>query len=213
MAYIFLDESGDLGFNFKKKGTSKFFIVTFLFVEGSKSPIEKIIKKTHSELKEKTKRRIGILHAVNEKPITRQRLLKRLTDKDCTIMAVYLNKQKVFTKLQDEKQVLYNYVTNILLDRIYTRKVVPTDKKIELIASRRETNKFLNENFKDYLNRQIKSNHRGAIKIFIKTPAEEKSLQAVDFISWAIFRKHEKGDDGYYNIIKNKIIEENPLFP
>lgn len=213
MAYIFLDESGDLGFNFKKKGTSKFFIVTFLFIEGSKNPIEKIVKKTHSELKKKIRRRVGILHAVSEKPITRRRLLKRLAEKDCTMMAVYLNKQKVFTKLQDEKQVLYNYVTNILLDRIYTKKVVPIDKEVELIASRRETNKFLNENFKDYLNRQIKNSHKGAIKISIKTPAEEKSLQAVDFISWAIFRKHEKSDDSYYNIIKNKVIEESPLFP
>lgn len=213
MAYIFLDESGDLGFNFKKKGTSKFFIVTFLFIAGPKKPIEKIVKKTHSELKKKIKRRVGILHAVSEKPITRRRLLKRLAEKDCTMMAVYLNKQKVFTKLQDEKQVLYNYVTNILLDRIYTKKVVPIDKEVELIASRRETNKFLNENFKDYLNRQIKNSYKGTIKISIKTPAEEKSLQAVDFISWAIFRKHEKSDDSYYNIIKNKVIEESPLFP
>lgn len=212
MAYIFLDESGDLGFNFKNKGTSKFFIVTFLFVEGSKNPIEKIVKKTHAELKKKIKRKVGVLHAVNEKPIIRQRLLNRLAKKDYAIMAIYLNKQKVFTKLQDEKQVLYNYVTNILLDRIYTRKIIPTDKEIQLVASRRETNKFLNENFKNYLNRQIRSNHKGIIKIFIKTPAEEKSLQAVDFISWAVFRKHEKGDDSYYNIIKDKIIEERSLF-
>ena len=26
MAYIFMDESGDLGFNFKKKKTSKYFV-------------------------------------------------------------------------------------------------------------------------------------------------------------------------------------------
>ena len=32
MAYIFMDESGDLGFNFKKAKTSKNFIITFLFV-------------------------------------------------------------------------------------------------------------------------------------------------------------------------------------
>lgn len=213
MSYIFLDESGDLGFNFKKKKTSKFFVVTFLFVEDNKSSIEKIVKRTHSELKKKTKRKVGILHAVNEKAITRQRLLKRLAEKNCVIMVIYLNKNKVFTKLQDEKQVLYNYVTNILLDRIYTRKIVPIDKKIKLIASRRETNKFLNDNFKSYLNRQIKNKHNGEIKISIKTPHEEKVLQAVDFVSWAIFRKYENSDDSYYNIIKNKIIEENPLFP
>lgn len=213
MAYIFLDESGDLGFDFKKKGTSDFFVVTFLFVDGSKKIIEKIVKNTHAQLSRKIKRRIGVLHATNEKPVTRQRLLKKLVASDCSIMSIYLNKKKVFTKLQDEKQVLYNYVTNILLDRIYTKKVVTNNKEIELIASRRETNKFLNENFKDYLNNQVKSNHDGKMKVSIKTPSEEKSLQAVDFVSWAIFRKYEKGEDSYYNIIKNKIIEESPLFP
>jgi hypothetical protein len=212
MAYIFLDESGDLGFDFRKEKTSKFFIVTCLFT-GNKRPIEKVVKKTHSELKKKYKRRFGILHAVKEKPITRQRLLKRLNEKDCTIMTIYLNKKKVYTKLRDEKPVLYNYVTNILLDRIYTKKIIPIKDRVELIASRRETNKFLNENFKNYLNRQVENRHKTEIKISIRTSSDEKALQAVDFVSWAIFRKYEYGDDSYYNIIKNKIVEENPLFP
>ena len=213
MAYIFLDESGDLGFNLKKKGTSKNFLISFLFVTGMKRPLEKVIKKTHSELSKSIKKRVGVLHATNEKPITRQRLLKRISEKSCTIMTIYLNKEKVFTKLQDEKQVLYNYVTNILLDRIYSKRVIDSDGEIELIASRRETNKFLNENFKNYLKKKLGDKHKGTIKVSIKTPAEEKILQAVDFVSWAIFRKYEKGDDRYYNIIKDKIIEESPLFP
>jgi len=208
-----LDESGDLGFNFKKRGTSNFFVITLLFIEGSKGPIEKIIKKTHSQLAKKFKRRIGVLHAVYEKPVTRQRILKGIAKKDCLVMTIYLNKKKVFTNLQDEKQVLYNYVTNILLDRIYVKKIISSDKSIELIASRRETNKFLNENFKDYLRRQVKSIHKGTIQISIKTPAEEKCLQATDFLSWAFFRKYEKGDDSYYNIFNGKIVEESSLFP
>jgi hypothetical protein len=212
MAYIFLDESGDLGFNFSKKKTSKVFVVTCLFTEN-KRLIEKVVRKTHSELKKKYKKRLGILHATKEKPITRQRLLRRLSEKDCFIMTIYLNKTKVYTNLREEKAVLYNYVANILLDRIYTKKIVPIEKPIELIASKRETNKFLNENFKNYLSNQVKNRHKVPIKIIIKSPAEEKSLQAVDFVSWAIFRKYEYGDDSYYNIIKNKIIEENPLFP
>lgn len=128
-------------------------------------------------------------------------------------MTIYLNKRKVYTKLQDEKQVLYNYVTNILLDRIYSKKIIPVKTRIELIASRRETNKFLNENFKNYINSQVKNRHKIEIKVNIKTPFEEKTLQVVDFVSWAIFRKYEYKDDSYYNIIKNKIAEENPLFP
>ncbi len=212
MAYIFLDESGDLGFNFKKKKTSKFFVITCLFAENHRV-IEKAVRKTHAELREKYKRKFGVLHAAKEKPITRKRLLKRLSESECTIMTIYLNKSKVYTNLQDEKQVLYNYVVNILLDRIYTKKIVPIKNKIFFVASRRETNKFLNDNFKNYLNNKVKDNHRGKLEIDIKAPFEEKSLQAVDFASWAIFRKYEYGDDSYYNLIENKIVEENPLYP
>lgn len=42
---------------------------------------------------------------------------------------------------------------------------------------------------------------------------ENKSLQAVDFISWAIFRKYESKNYRFYNIIKTKIVEESLLFP
>lgn len=213
MAHIFLDESGDLGFDFNKKGTSKFFVITLLFLGDGTSAIEKAVKKTHAELAKKRKRRAGVLHAVHEKPVTRQRLLKRIAEKDCTIMAIYLNKRKVFTRLQDEKQVLYNYVANILLDRIFTKKIIPSDKPIELIASRRETNKFLNENFRDYLTRQVENNHARSITVSVRTPSAEKGLQAVDFVSWALFRKYEHGDDSYYNVFKTKVVEESPLFP
>ena len=128
-------------------------------------------------------------------------------------MAIYLNKRRVYTKLQNEKAVLYNYVANILLDRIMTKRLIPISEPVYLIASKRETNKFLNENFREYLKGQIRNAHRLDLHIEIKTPAEEKSLQAVDFISWAIFRRLEQGDDSYYNLIRSKIIEENPLFP
>lgn len=211
MPYIFLDESGDLGFDFKKLRTSRIFVITCLFTEN-KRPIEKVVAKTHSELKKKHKKRGGVLHCYQEKPITRQRLLRRLNDKDCAIMTIYLNKEKVYTKLQNEKDILYNYVTNILLDRICTKKMIDISKPIILIASRKETNKFLNQNFKDYLSRSIKNNHSVDLKVEIKTSHEEKALQAVDFVSWSIFRKYQYHDENYYNIIKQKITEERPLY-
>lgn len=133
MPFIFMDESGDLGFDFLKSGTSKYFLIT--------------------------------------------------------------------------------YVTNILLDRIFIKKLIPLHSTIELIASKRETNKFLNANFRDYIENQATDNHSINLKVEIRTPAEEKSLQAVDFVSWAIFRKYEYGDEDYYNTIKGSIVEENPLFP
>lgn len=213
MAYILLDESGDLGFNFKKKKTSKFFVITFLFVED-KRPLEKMVKKVFKGFsKTEVKTHHGMLHAYKETPKTRQKVLNLFREKNISnVITIYLNKRKVYTRLQDEKQVLYNYVTNILLDRVCTKKLIPIDGKITLIASRRETNKFLNENFSAYLKDQARTNHKLDIEIDIKSPTQEKSLQVVDMLSWAIFRKYEHGDETYYNLIKQDIVEENSLF-
>ncbi|HMO79133.1 MAG TPA: DUF3800 domain-containing protein [Candidatus Paceibacterota bacterium] len=213
MAYIFLDESGDLGFNFTKRKTSKFFIVTFLFTKN-KNELEKMVKKTFKSFSKKDfNNHSGVLHSNKESPKTRNRILNLFREKGtCDIITIYLNKNRVYTKLKDEKHILYNYVTNILLDRVFTKKLIPLDKKIKIIASRRETNKFLNENFSSYIKNQTKNNHKFDIEIEIKSPALEKGLQVADFISWAIFRKYEHGDSSYYNLIKSKIVEENPLF-
>lgn len=209
--YIFLDESGDLGFNPLKKN-SKFFIVTILFSKD-KSILEKITKTIHKGLRKRVKKISGgILHSYKEKPETRRRMLELLSTKECAIMVICLNKSRVFTHLKDEKYVLYNYVTNILLDRIMRKKLFDISAPIMLVAARRETKKFLNQNFTNYLKHQVESKHKLLIQISVKSPNEEKSLQVVDFISWAIFRKYELKDESYYEIIKKKIIEENTLF-
>lgn len=72
--------------------------------------------------------------------------------------------------------------------------------------------KFLNQNFHDYLCRQIETNHGAALHVEIKTPAEEKCLQAADIVSWSIFRKYEYADDRYYQLLKPIIVEKNPLY-
>ena len=213
MAYIFLDESGDLGFDFKKKKTSKFFVITFLFAKDKKV-VERMVKKVFKGFsKLEVKNHHGVLHAYKETPRTRQKLLNMVRENNTSnVIVIYLNKRKVYSKLQDEKQVLYNYVTNILLDRVCTKKLIPIDEKISLVASRRETNKFLNQNFTAYLKNQVRNNHKLDIDIEIKSPTQEKSLQVVDMLSWSVFRKYEHGDESYYNIIKPDIIEENSLF-
>ncbi|MBI4023251.1 DUF3800 domain-containing protein [Candidatus Berkelbacteria bacterium] len=213
MACIFLDESGDLGFDFTKRKTSRFFVITCMFVTN-KRPVEKIIKKAFQGFtKMQRKAHHGMLHAYKETPALRTKILGQMAEKDVTFLTIYLNKQKVYTRLHDEKHVLYNYVANILLDRISTKKLVPTKGPIHLIASRRETNRFLNDNFKQYLKTQVQTNHKLLMKVEIKTPAEEKCLQIVDFACWAIFRKHEHNDETYYSLIRQKIIAESPLFP
>jgi hypothetical protein len=213
MAHIYMDESGCLGFDFTKRGTSRHFVITFLF-STQKRRLDKIVKKTFQSMPARVRRaHNGVLHCNNEKPALRMKVLQLLAaEETASIMAIRLNKEKVYASLQNEKTVLYNYVTNILLDRIFTRKLVPLDEPLHLIASRRETNKFLNHNFQAYLEQQTTKNHKLALDVSILPPHAEKGLQVVDFASWAIFRSYERGDSSYYDVIRNKVAEDKSLF-
>ena len=142
MSYIFFDESGDLGLDFTKRRTSKHFVVTFLFTQ-EKRLVEKIAKKGFTSLAPRERKgHTGVLHAVNELPKTRQRVLGELSSRDVPILALYLDKERVYTKLQGEREVLYNFVTNVLLDRIMTKKLILIGQKITLVASQRELTAF-----------------------------------------------------------------------
>ena len=130
MNYIFFDESGDLGFNEDKKN-SKYFVVSFLFVKKTqKRSLEKIISKIFRKFsKKEVKISGGVLHAVKEKPQTRKKVLSEMAKKDISLFFITLNKQKVYANLQDEKHVLYNYVVNILLNRLFDKNLLPQEER------------------------------------------------------------------------------------
>lgn len=209
MAYIFLDESGDLGF---KKTSSKWFLFTIVLTNNHKK-IEKVIKNIRKGLKKKYK--LKELHAYHANGITRHRMLKKLSElDDLKVLCIVLNKKKVYVDLQNQKNYLYNFTANILLDRLHNRNLIETDEPISLYIDKKDTNKFIRENFEKYLkDNLVKRGNSGKIEIKIKPSHAERCLQAVDFVSWAIFRKYERGDYEYYEDIKNKIIEERLLFP
>jgi len=209
MAYIFMDESGDLGFDLSKSATSKNFVITFLFAE-SEYHINRIVSKVFKSMPKKSfQKHCGALHCFKETEKVRLKLFNLLKERDdISIMVIKINKEKIYTRLGKEREVLYSYITNILLNRIHTKKLIPLDKPIHFIASKRDTNALSNYKFHKYL----EQNNELPLKISLKRPCDKKGLQIVDFVSWAIFRKEEHKDDSYYNIIKYLIVEENPLF-
>ncbi len=182
MAYIFMDESGDLGFNKEKTRSSKNFIITFFFCDNP-NPFEKIVRKTFLSMpQEKQKNHCGTLHACHEHPKTKVKMYNLLKEKkDFSIMVIRLNKAKVYTDLQNEKNILYNYITNILLDRIINKKLCNLKEPIHFVASQKDTNKYLNKVFTDYITSKVKN--RIDLKLEIKSSSKHKCLQIADFLS------------------------------
>jgi len=121
-----------------------------------------------------------------------------------------LNKTRVYPHLQDKKNIVYNYITSFLLQKILSEE----SDKIEFVVDRLYT-KRNREEFNDYIKYKIRRELRRTTKISIehKNSEEERCLQAVDFVAGAIYHKYVFGDESYYSIIRNKIQEEIRYLP
>jgi hypothetical protein len=139
--------------------------------------------------------------------------MKALAGLDISVVTTVLNKKKVYIDLQNQKNYLYTYTANVILDRLMNSDLIPKNSPISLVVDRKDTKKNLNMNFISHITEAMEKNHGAGFEMSLATSHKEKGIQAVDFISWAIFRKYEKGDFEFYEIIKDKIIDERLLFP
>ncbi|MCR4277965.1 MAG: DUF3800 domain-containing protein [Candidatus Berkelbacteria bacterium] len=209
MSYIFLDESGDLGF---KKRSSKWFVFTVVLANDPKH-LERAVNRTWRPLKKKH-RSVGKLHATKEKDVTRKRLLTSIGKiEDLQILSIALDKSKVHIDLQSQKHFLYNYTANLLLELLYSQKVVDGGEVIELFVDRKDTKKELQENFVRYLMDSFGKMGKGEVSITLHTSHQNKSLQAVDFVAWAVFQKYERKITKFYDLVESKIVVERLVYP
>jgi len=207
MTYIYFDESGDLGFDFSKRGTSEQFLVTFMIAEN-KRPISTLVKKTFASLPVATKRKhSGSLHAYYEKKATRIKLLRGLAAKDVKIATIRLSKHKIL--IAGDPHELYANIAITLINRLFADGIINDADAVTLIASRRNTSKILNARFSESIINDARGTKFG---VNIVKPVDDKCLQAVDFISWAFWQKYEKNDNTYARLLANKTIREYDLY-
>jgi len=210
LAYIFLDESGDLGF---KKTSSKWMVFAIALI-GNKRLLEKVIVTVRKELKKKHKK-LNELHANRADYVTRKRMFNQLAHvPGLQVLCVMLNKSKVHIDFENQKNYLYTYAVNILLENLLTKNLISLREPIQIFIDRKDTNKNIRDNFVAHLKKSLaKKSRNRSLEIRLEMSHDEKALQAVDFLSWAIFRKYESGDFEFYEMIKKLIVQEDVLFP
>jgi len=143
------------------------------------------------------------LKANNTSDVIRKAILKKLNKLDIEIYTIIINKKKVYDYLKEKKHILYNYITQLILNECSFDGNV-----VDLIVDRRG-GKILSQAFTNYIRTKfIEKNEGCKIRIEHENSEKDGGLQMVDFVSWAIFRKYEYGQDTFYNIIKEKIIIE-----
>ncbi len=108
MKTIYLDESGDLGFSFKKN-SSKFFVITLFETFLSEKELNKIIKITKQRtIKKKDKRKFEIKGSCENTSFkTKEFLIKKIIEKDknIKITSIIVDKENIYDNLRDKKEL------------------------------------------------------------------------------------------------------------
>ncbi|MEK6859224.1 MAG: DUF3800 domain-containing protein [Nanoarchaeota archaeon] len=203
MKYIFLDESGDLGF---KDKSSKFFVITLMCCDvHTEIEISRIIKKIRRKILKKKMKNTSELKGNNSSDKIRNAVLEKASKKNIEIYTIILDKSKVYNYLRDYKDKLYNYTANLILNECSF-----DNNKISLVVDKRGG--VLAADFNRYIKFKLINKNNCDIKVEHKNSNKDGCLQVLDFISWAIFRKYESKDEEFYNIIRSKITTEKHMF-
>jgi len=119
------------------------------------------------------------------------------------IVAVILDKQKA--KRPREPEDWYRLACSRALQHCLERY-----PKFEVTLDRRYTNPHLQGRLVDALmHGAVDLNHSVAIGYAMSQ--QEKAIQVADAVVWAIFQKYERGDESFYQIIRERIIVEEVL--
>ncbi len=203
MLYLYLDESGDLGFDFFSKKPSRFFTVTILAVKGIENN-RAVLGAVRKTVKRKLPRGSRVeLKGSDTVLEIKKYFYNQVSEIPFEIYALSLNKKRVYSELAEKKDRVYNFIARNVLDKI------PFDDastRIEFIIDKSKSKREIKE-FNDYVTRNLKGriDPRVPLDIYHHTSHENRGLQAVDLFSWGIFRKYERGETKWFEIFKSKI--------
>lgn len=160
MWYLYLDESGDLGFDFVNKKPSKFFTVAILALssQDANRKMIKAVKKTLARKlnpRRKRKRIVGELKGSATTFEVKKYFYDQVKGIKFGIYSITLNKRRVYEQLTKNKERVYNFVARKVMDKIPFEKANST--RIELILDKCKDKPEIEE-----FNRYIKNPLRGS---------------------------------------------------
>jgi hypothetical protein len=214
--YLFLDESGDLGFGSDKPGRSKHFTICILAIrtDTNHRNIAHAIRKTIArKLNPKTKRGRIVQEIKGSRTVigVKEYFFRMVTGIHFGIYALTLNKERLFPHLQENKEVVYNYLSRLLLEQLPFENA---DISVHLVLDKRKSKPLIRE-FNQYVERALR--HKLALNVLLRITHEDSKanpcLQAVDLFCHGIYKKYESGDSIWYDIFKGKVRYEDIYLP
>lgn len=216
MLYLYLDESGDLGFDFVNKKPSRVFTVCILLIHGAddRKRVVKMIERTLRRKLNPKKRRNRYVEEVKGSQTTlniKKYFYRNIRKLPFEIYSLTLNKKRVYSHLIEDKSRVYNWIARLLLDKM---DLSGANHQIRLVIDKSKSKPEIAE-FNKYILWQLEGKIDPKIPLTIAhlDSCVDKCLNAVDLFAWGIFRKYERKDEGWYQIFKEKIKLETFYLP
>lgn len=201
MWWLYLDESGDLGFDFFTKKPSNFFTIAILLVEGQEQN-RALLNVTKTTVRRKL--RIGAeLKGSHTSFAVKQYWFQRVQPIPFQIYALTLNKRRVYNYLHSEKSRLYNYIARQVMDRL---PIEQAHTRVHFVVDRCKSKKEIAD-FNGYLLTQLQGRLDPQVPLDFRHLAshENAGLQAIDLFAWGISRKYEKKDEKWLDVFREKV--------
>lgn len=212
MSYLYLDESGNLGYQLQTAGVSRHFVITILEVpnDSAKKAIEKAIERTMKNKvrgKSQLQRNLIIeLKGAKTSFAIKNYFYSQVASVPLKLYAVILDKKRFVNHLQVSENRVYNFVAHLAIKEFPLEQ---TTTRVTLVLDRSKSKPEIRV-FNQYLLNQVEARLPPQIPldIFHDESQHNKPIQAVDLFAWGIYRKYEGGDTQWYDVFRSKIVYE-----
>lgn len=195
MNYIYIDESGDLG-----KG-SKYFIIGAIIVDDYIK-----LERSITKIRRKFKKELGNFQEIKGNK-TKNFIIKKLLTKVNSLnseifIIVFDKKDKYKINYKNDFNVLYDIIASELAKEIKITK--STLIIVDICKPKKKLVNNFNQRFLDKINNS--KNHQ--INIIHQNSINQKGLQVIDVIVWAVFQYMEHNNSEFIDLIENKKIKK-----
>jgi len=214
MLYLYLDESGDLGFDFVNKKPSSFFTICVLAIKGwgnDRALANAVRAVLRRKLFLSSNKEGPELKGSADSQELKRFFYKKVRHVDFKLYSVTLNKKRVCSYLALDKERIYNYIARLALERVNFRDAAV---RVIMTVDKSKSRKGVSE-FNSYIISQIKAfiDPLVALDILHVNSYESPGLQAADMFTWGLFRKYEREDLEWLNVFKARVCLDRLYLP
>lgn len=203
--YIFSDESGDLQFRRHHRVTRYFAVGTMLIEESELGKLRAQMGALRDELAWTNQGLDSTFHATDDPHPIRHRVLEVLDGIDFRIDVTLLDKPKAMRRVRETEATFFQYAWFYHLKYLAPRVLNSNDEVLVVAASlgTKKQRAAFRSAIEDVLKQCLPFRVRRTLAFW--RDESDFALQAVDYCTWAVTRKWERGDEYYYNLIKDKV--------